>query len=166
MKRRTNNDKDRSVTQESAHHGGLRPGGAVSLPVQAHASAGAQNFTKGRWFGKPGPADANRLAASIGVQRDAQGGYGSPLATRSVVRALVTEGPSLKETSHVQFESEGTKQDVEVSPSAHLVLPLPAGATKVAVRVKGPGVVARFERPVLRLWSHPPVETTSPLSNT
>src|SRR5207249_2934163 len=115
-------------------------------------------------FGNAGNvASADRLAAWIGVQRDADGGYGSPLATRMVVRALLAEGPALKETSRVKIASGNFKREIDVAPSAHLVLSLPANATKVNVEVKGPGVIARFERPVLRLWSSPPDENKSPL---
>lgn len=46
---------------------------------------------------------------------------------------------------------------------ARIVVPLPEDTTHVLVRVTGPGVVARFERPVLRLWSHPPSDAASPL---
>jgi len=113
--------------------------------------------------GKPGAADADRLAAWIGVQRDGQGGYGSSLATRAVVRALLAEGPALAETSHVEIEAAGVTRTLDVAPSAHLEIPLPGDTTRVRVRVKGPGVVARFERPVLRLWSHPPEDTAGPL---
>ncbi len=115
-------------------------------------------------LGRPGAADADRLAAWLAVQRDAQGGYGSTLATRSVVRALLAQGPAAAEASHVEIESEGATQALDVAPSAHLVVPLPASATRVRLRVKkGPPVVARFERPVLRLWSHPPADALSPL---
>jgi hypothetical protein len=146
----------------------LRASGAVRLPddLATRRSARATVFAallRSIRVGKPGAADAERLAAWIGVQRDMQGGYGSPLATRAVVRALLAEGPSLKESSRVKVESGGQKHDLEVPPSAHLVVPLPAAATRVELRVKGPGVVARFERPVLRLWSHPPSDAQSPI---
>jgi hypothetical protein len=149
----------------------LKPSGAITLAddLRDQRAARATVFAallRSIRFGKGSVANAERLAAWIGVQRDAQGGYGAPLATRSVVRALLAEGRALGETARVAVESEGAASDVEVAPSAHVVVPLPAGATKVSVRVKGAGVIgviARFERPVLRLWSHPPVEAASPL---
>jgi hypothetical protein len=56
MKRRTKNDKDHSITQESARNGVCALDGAVSLPGSASASAlGAQNLTNEeiihRWYG-------------------------------------------------------------------------------------------------------------------
>jgi hypothetical protein len=144
----------------------LKPSGAIRLPdeLTARRAARATVFAallRSIHLGKSAVADAEKLAAFVGVQRDADGGYGSPLATRAVVRALLAEGPPVKDPSHVHFEVAGEARDLEVPPSAHLVVPLPAGATSVSLRVKGPGVVARFERPVLRLWSHPPSDAAS-----
>jgi hypothetical protein len=115
-------------------------------------------------LGKRAAADADRLTAWIGVQRDGQGSYGSSLATRMVVRALLAEGPGAGEPTRVRVRAEGVDRELDVAPTARLELPLPAGTTSVSIKVKGPGVVARFERPVLRLWSHPPSNAESPLS--
>ncbi len=146
----------------------LKPSGAILLAddLAARRSARATVFAallRSIHAGKAGAADADRLAAFVGVQRDVDGSYGSPQATRAVVRALLAEGPSLQASSQVKVESDGVTRDLEVLPAAHLVLPLPASATRVRVRVKGPGIVARFERPVLRLWSSPPPDGSSPL---
>ncbi len=146
----------------------LRPSGSIRLGRELAADRGARAVVfaallRSIRLGNPGPADADHLAAWIGVQRDADGGYGSPLATRSVVRALLAEGATLARTSHVEIESAGVTRALDVAPSDHLAVPLPEDATNVRVRVKGPGVVARFERPVLRLWSHPPDDGGSPL---
>ena len=43
-------------------------------------------------------------------------------------------------------------------------VPLPAGALAVSVHTTGPGLVARFERPVLRLWTRPPPPQESPVA--
>jgi hypothetical protein len=88
------------------------------------------------------------LAAFVGVQRDADGSYGSPLATRAVVRALLAEGPTDSGSSRVRFEVAGEARELDVPPSAHLVVPLPASATHVSVRVKGPAVVAHLTVPL------------------
>ena len=151
----------------------LKPTGAMRLP-DGLASRRAARATvwaallRAVHLGAPAAnaanaANAERLVSWIGVQRDADGGYGSTLATRAVVRALVAEGPALRETSHVTIETAGLKRQLDVPPSAHLVVPLPADALDVTVRVEGPGVVARLERPVLRLWSHPPSDAASPI---
>lgn len=151
----------------------LKPSGAMRLPDalatrrSARATVWAALLRAVRVgevrAGVIGGAGAERLASWIGVQRDAQGGYGAPGATRAVVRALVAEGPALTETSRVTVESAGLKRALDVPPSAHLVVPLPAEAVEVTVRVSGPGVVARLEWPVLRLWSRPPSDAQSPL---
>src|SRR5204862_397749 len=79
--------------------GTARRSGAITLPEgQARdRSARAVVFAallRGVRAGKPSPAPApaDKLAAWIGVQRDADGGYGSALATREVVRALLDAG--------------------------------------------------------------------------
>jgi Alpha-2-macroglobulin family len=146
----------------------LKPSGAIRLAddLAAHRAVRAIVFAallRAVHVGQPSAADATRLVAWIGVQRDGQGGYGSSGATRAVIRALLAEGPSLNEVSHVTIEGAGPPREIDVPATAHLVLPLPAETTRVALRVKGPGVVARFERPVLRLWSHPPPDAESPL---
>jgi hypothetical protein len=43
------------------------------------------------------------------------------------------------------------------------MIPLDPTTTRVDLEVKGQGVVARFEQPALRLWSHPPNESDSAL---
>jgi hypothetical protein len=146
----------------------LKPSGAIRLAD----GLGAQRATRAIVFaallravhiGRPSAADAPRLAAWIGVQRDADGGYGSALATRSAVRALLAEGAVSGAPSKVVVEASGERREVEVAASAQVIVPLPDTATKASVRVRGAGVVARFERPVLRLWAHPPSAAAGPL---
>ena len=146
----------------------LKPSGALRLAddLAARRATRAVLFAallRAVHVGRPSAADAERLVSWIGVQRDGQGGYGSSLATRSVVRALLSEGPTAKDPTHVVIEGAGAPIALDVPPVARIVVPLPADTTRVTVRVQGPGVVARFERPVLRLWSHPPSDAESPL---
>jgi hypothetical protein len=63
----------------------------------------------------------------------------------------------------VVLEGAGPPRAIDVPGVARMVVPLPVETTRISVRVRGPGVVARFERPVLRLWSHPPSDAQSPL---
>jgi hypothetical protein len=146
----------------------LEPSGAISLEhsLASRRSARAIVFSslmRSIRLGKRSVASADKLATWVLVQRDAQGGYGSSEATRSVVRALLAEGAERSESSRVIVKVDGTKREVDVPPSAHLTIPLDPKTTKVDLEVKGQGVVARFERPALRLWSHPPDESESAL---
>jgi hypothetical protein len=147
----------------------LRPSGAVTLPEAAARTRASRAIVyaallHGVHTGKPSPAPAERLAAWVGVQRDADGGYGSAAATRAVVRALLASAPDEKGITKVTVKSGATRREVEVPPSARVEVPLDAGAVSVDVQVVGPGVVARLERPVVRPWSRAPDEPPSPVS--
>ncbi len=166
----------------------LRASGGVTLP-DGQASERASRaivyaaLLRAASLGKP-VAPAERLAAWLGVQRDGRGGYGSALATRSAVRALLSHddgadsapgapgraphesapsAPSPATPTQVTIISGGVRREVTVGPSARISLPLDASATRVEVTAVGPGVVARLERPVLRLWSSPPDDASSPV---
>ena len=146
----------------------LRPSGAITLPEAQARDRSARSVVfaallRGVRAGKPSPAPADRLAAWIGVQRDADGGYGSALATREVVRALLDAGLDEQGTSRVTVIAGDARREVEVPPSARVEVPLDPSTLSVQLEVNGPGLVARLERPVVRLWSRPPVSPGSPL---
>jgi hypothetical protein len=146
----------------------LQASGAISLvsTLASRRSARAIVFSsllRSIQLRRAGTASAAKLSAWILVQRDTQGGYGSTEATRSVVRALLAEGVQRGEPSRVTVNVGGARRNVEVGPSAHLVIPLDPRTTNVGLEVKGQGVIARFERPILRLWSHPPDEASGGL---
>jgi hypothetical protein len=111
----------------------------------------------------PTPVPPELLAAWIGVLRDSSGGYGSSAATRSVVRALL--GSALEENglSQVKITSGAFERTLAVPGSGRLEVPLPANAMAADVEVTGPGVIARLERPVVRLWSRAADTRRSPL---
>jgi hypothetical protein len=146
----------------------LRPSGAISLP-EADAKDRASRaivfaaLLRGVRSGSPSPAPSDRLAAWIGVQRDADGGYGSALATREVVRALLEAGLEEQGTSRVRVTAGSMRREVEVPPSARVEVTLDPADVSVRLDVQGPGVIARLERPVIRLWSRPPPSPESPL---
>jgi hypothetical protein len=106
------------------------------------------------------PASADALFAQIAVLRDVTGGYGSSRATLAVLRAMLSS----------QLEGRGVTRarvmgrTVDVPESGDVALILPEGALSVWVETEGPGVIARLERPVLRLWSRPPPSASSPVS--
>ena len=114
------------------------------------------------------PATADVLFGKIAVLRDATGGYGSTAATVAVLRALLTSQLEGHGTTRAHVHSsnrDGTvDRDVDVPESGFLVVPLAAGALAVSVHTTGPGLVARFERPVLRLWTRPPPLQDSPVA--
>ncbi|MFO0762459.1 MAG: hypothetical protein U0359_38830 [Byssovorax sp.] len=130
-------------------------------------------------LGKEGAAPPARLAAWLAVQRGADGGYGSSLATRAVVRALLASTIEAAGNLRATITAAGETRTIDVPPSAHLEIPLDAAATAVKIDLKAdpcpdasgkpapcasiPGLVARFERPVLRLWSKPPEQDSSPI---
>jgi hypothetical protein len=56
------------------------------------------------------------------------------------------------------------RKEVKIDASGSAVVPLDANATEASIEVSGPAVIARFERPALRRWSHPPDASASPLA--
>jgi hypothetical protein len=147
----------------------LRPSGAITLPdTQARSRAARATvyaaLLLGVKGGKPSAAPAERLAAWVAVQRDADGGYGSAAATRAVVRALLAAAPTEEGAVHVVVKSGALRRELDVAPGAREEIALDAGAISVEVETKGAGLLARLERPVVRLWSRPPEAGESPLS--
>jgi hypothetical protein len=118
---------------------------------------------RGGRLGKASPATQERIAAWLRVQRDSQGGYGSPRATRAVVNALLWTIPDVATKATVVVVADGVRREVEVGPSAEVSVPLDLRAKSATVEVRGAPVLARFEQPVLRLWSRPPQASESAL---
>lgn len=150
----------------------LKPSGAITLPESSVRDRAARTtvraaLLRGAGIGKKGEASPDRLAAWLSVERDADGGYGSPTATRHAVRGLISaHSAPVTESSvcHLGITSGTVKRTVDVHPSERLEIPLDEAATRVGLEIQGPGVEARLERPALRLWSHPPDALESPLS--
>ena len=113
-------------------------------------------------------ATADVLFGKLAVMRDVTGGYGSTSATLAVVRALLTSQLDGHGATRVHVHSANkdgaVDRDVDVPESGFVAVPLPAGALAVSVHSAGPGLVARFERPVLRLWTRPPPPHESPVA--
>lgn len=146
----------------------VRPSGGISVkPVAARDRASRATIfaalLRTIHLGKPSETTAQRLSAWIAVQRDIDGGYGSSLATRSVVRALLASGVEEKGTTTGTVTAAGITLPIELGPSTRLVVPLDPSATSVKIAVHGPGLIARFERPALRFWSRPPEGVESPI---
>lgn len=107
-------------------------------------------------LGVPLVASEDRLVGWLSVDRDARGGYGSPVATRAVVRALLGSRLGVAQPSRAQIVIGDRKIDVAVPAQGRVVVPLEAGTTRVTVTTFGAPVLARFERPFARAFSHPP----------
>jgi hypothetical protein len=104
-----------------------------------------------------------RLYGWLVVDRDAEGGYGSPLATRSAIAAMLGSPLTTTAPSVVIVLGEKGEQRFDVPASGHIAIPLPANAERVSLRAEGAPFLARFERPLLRLFSNPPAISESPL---
>jgi hypothetical protein len=110
----------------------------------------------------PAKPSVDVLAAWALVERDPQGGYGSPLATRSVVRALLSWVPEDASPTKVVVESGGARREIDLLPGASADVPLPAGATAAVLEARGAPFVARFEQPMLRPFWHAPDDMAAP----
>ncbi len=140
----------------------LRPSGAIALAADQARDRASRAMVlaallRAAKLGRPSPAPASRIAAWLLVQRDADGGYGSPSATLAAVRALLASDAGEGKVVRVTITSGDAKRTVEVGPSDRVIVPLPKGATSAVVASDGgEGFVARLERPVIRLWDYPP----------
>ncbi len=105
---------------------------------------------------------SDRLAAWIAVDRDASGSFGSPEASRAVVRALTATGVISGAPQSITIVDEGSSRTVTLGPSGVVVLGLGERTTKVGIHAPS-GIVARLERPMIRSFSNPPDESDSPL---
>jgi len=111
-------------------------------------------------------ASAEALFARLAPLRDVSGGYGSSTATLAVVRALLSSQLDATGKTHVVVRTTDGKRferELDLPSSDFASVDLPDDTLGVQVEVRGPGVVARFERPVLRSWSRPPPPRASPL---
>ncbi|MBI5534913.1 MAG: hypothetical protein HY898_19455 [Deltaproteobacteria bacterium] len=144
---------------------GMRPSGMIELS-HGDRSTRAMVYAallRGVAMGKLSTAPPDRLLAWAAVQRDTHGGYGSTLATRSIIRALLAAAPDPATPTQVQVELGGAWKDYQVQPSKTVAIGLGPGQTKLRVKTSGPGLIARLERKDLRLWSRPTDESASPI---
>jgi hypothetical protein len=143
----------------------LAPSGAIVLSDFVSADRATRSIVfaallRSARLGRPSAAPPERLAAWLAAQRDQLGGYGSAKATRSVVRAILGSGlanPGQAKTT-VTVTAGSTRRQVLVGPSEKVIVPLEPAVRTARLDVLGPGVLARFEQPILRLWSHPPAD--------
>jgi hypothetical protein len=114
-------------------------------------------------------ASPDVLASRIAALRDGTGGYGSAEATLAVVRALLSSQLAGHGQTHARVRVAAAKgiaaldRTIDVPENGFVSVPLSAGALDVDVETEGPGIVARLERPVLRLWTRPPPAQSSPV---
>ncbi|MEP6653507.1 MAG: alpha-2-macroglobulin family protein [Myxococcales bacterium] len=154
----------------------VRPDGTVTMPGAAEDRASRSivmaalvRAAKLGHVDAATSAGAARLATRLLVERDPAGGYGSAQATCIVVGTLLEAFPGDGQTAAVRWAElgpggrEGARGRVDVSLKRPVTIPLSASATGVRVDVSTPGVVARVERPVLRLFLRTPDPGHSPL---
>ena len=115
------------------------------------------------------PATADVLFGKIARLRDVTGGYGSSAATVAVLRAVLSSQLEGHGATRVRVQvakpGQGSLDRVfDVPPSGSVVVPLPVNTLDVLLHAEGSGLVARFERPVLRSWSRPPPPQASPVA--
>jgi hypothetical protein len=79
------------------------------------------------------------------------------------VAALLSVIPVSDAKTTVTVVADGVRREVEVGPSAQVTVPLDPRVKTATVEVRGAPVLARFEQPMLRLWSHPPQASESAL---
>lgn len=148
----------------------LRPSGGVTLPAAASANRASRALVfaallRGAGLGKPAAAGPDRLQAWLRVQRDAEGSYGSALATLAAVRALLASPAEAEQPTKVTVTVEGAApREVVVGPNATVEVPLGPKALSVELAAAGPGVLARLVRPGLRAWASPPDSSASPIA--
>jgi hypothetical protein len=146
----------------------LDAGGGVVLPGAAARDRAARAIVysallRAARLGTPPAAPGpDRLAAWLLVQRDSQGGFGSPLATRSAVRALLAWSPADASPARVVVIAGGTRRELALGASASEAVQLDPKVTSVRVEARGAGVMARFELPMLRPWWQPPDDPNAP----
>lgn len=104
-------------------------------------------------------APPETIAARLVSDRDTTGGYGSSAATRAVAVALSESDLVSTAPSRVRIDAEGQTTWVDLRGASEAYVPLPPKTTKARVRVLGPAVVARLERPIERSWAVPPAES-------
>ncbi|MBS2017221.1 MAG: hypothetical protein JST00_30340 [Deltaproteobacteria bacterium] len=109
-------------------------------------------------------AKPEALFGQLAVLRDAQGGYGSSTATLAVVRALLGSQLEGRGATHVRIRAKGLDRELDVAEGSAEIVALPDATLDVAISTTGSGIVARLERPVLRLWSRPPPPLQGPVS--
>jgi len=153
-------------------HVKLDAGGEVVLPGdRAERSLVYAALLRAHAFGQS-PATADVLAARLAGLRDATGGYGSPHATLAAVEAILSSQLEGTGTSHVRVRATEDARvagaafagvTLDVGDEASIRVPLPPGLLQVRIESKGPGVLARLDVPLVRLWTHPPPAQASPL---
>jgi hypothetical protein len=151
----------------------LQAGGDIDAPANGAGALGDRArramvyaaLLRTQSFGAS-PASADALFGKLAALRDVNGGYGSSAATLSVLRALLASqlGGHGATRVHVRVAARGgLDREVMVPETGSVVVPLPAGTLDVSVHTAGPGLVARLERPVLRMWTRPPPPQATPV---
>lgn len=152
----------------------VRKDGTLVLPVHLAADRAARSMIMtalvgGEKLRATGQSPkASTLRSRLLVERDASGGYGSPEATRLVVRALLDAepAPSPAFVRWTEFSAKGlptARGEVNLAANGSATLPLTAAAAGVRIETSSPSVLARAERSLFRAFSRPVDSSQSPL---
>lgn len=115
-------------------------------------------------LGKPARgANAAKLLSWLKIQVDALGGYGSSGATKAAVQAMLAMAPAPDTKTTVTVTSSQFKKEMDIPLNKSISIQLPFDAQKATLAVQGAPVIARYEQPMLRLWSRPPESAQSPI---
>jgi len=148
----------------------IKPSGRIEMPRGSSRSDRALVYSAllvGTQWQRRATPSVPKLAAWLAVQRDPTGGFGSSLATRAAVRAMLwadeeSADANAKKTQ-LEIEIDGTTTELAMGPHAREVVKLPSGTKELELEPDGPGVVTRIERRFLRPWSRPPSDASGPL---
>lgn len=146
----------------------VRPSGLVVLDPQLAADRSVRALVYAALartadLGKKSPAPVDRLLGWLEAQRDAQGGYGSSLATLAALRAFLAAPDDPATPSRVAVEGGGVKVTWTLRSGSSVSLPMSVKSRSLRIQVDGPPVMARVLHKELRPWSRPPWGAASPV---
>ena len=96
------------------------------------------------------PAD---YVFAILSERDAQGTFGSPAATRAAIRTILGNPLSSSATSKITVVTDFGTIRTKLGPGGEGYIPLDPRAVSAKVLVEGAPLIARLDRPYMQSWS-------------
>lgn len=155
----------------------LDASGAITLPTHLAGDRAARaivyaGLVRATTVGWTSPVAADTLLGWLTVQRAADGGFGSRLATRAAILALTAAIPApRKRTLTITSLDEGggaigDARTVEITRGQRIPLDEKARAVRIDVDKTDDGVLVRLEQPALLGWTTtlPADELAAPLS--
>lgn len=154
----------------------LDASGAITLPAHLAADRASRalvyaSLLRATTVGWTAPVPADTLLGWLIVQRAADGGFGSRLATRAAIAALTAAIPTARErtltiTSLDEGGSEiGEARTIKVARGERLTLDAKTRRVRIDVEKTEDGILVRLEQPALLGWisTLPADELAAPL---